>query len=147
MDIKDQITKLITPAFINEITAIRRHLHQHPELSFKEHQTSAYIRNLLDEWGISYEYPVVETGILARIKGKASGRCVAVRADMDALPISENSGVDFQSLNEGIMHACGHDIHMSSMLGAIRILDSLKDQFNGELLFVFQPGEEKLPGG
>lgn len=147
MDIKDQINRLITPAFINEITGIRRHLHQHPELSFREHETSAYIRNLLEGWGISYDYPFVETGLVARIEGKTSGRCVAVRADMDALPISENSGVDFQSRNEGIMHACGHDIHMSSMLGAIRILDSLKDQFNGELLFVFQPGEEKLPGG
>lgn len=147
MDIKAKIAGLITPGFKEEITAIRRHLHRHPELSFKEHQTSAYIRKLLDGWGISYRYPVVETGIVARIKGKAPGRCVAVRADMDALPIHENSGLDYQSRNEGIMHACGHDIHMSSMLGAIRLLDSLKAHFNGELLFVFQPGEEKLPGG
>ncbi len=76
MDIKDQINKLITPAFISEITAIRRHLHQHPELSFKEHQTSAYIRKLLDSWGISYQYPVVETGIVARIKGKSTAEDV-----------------------------------------------------------------------
>lgn len=147
MDIKAKITGLITPGFKEEITAIRRHLHRHPELSFKEHQTSAYIRKLLDGWGISYRYPLVETGIVASIKGKAPGRCVAVRADMDALPIHENSGLDYQSRNQGIMHACGHDIHMSSMLGAIRLLDSLKAHFNGELLFVFQPGEEKLPGG
>lgn len=147
MDFKDQIKKLVTPGFIAEMLAVRRHLHRHPELSFKEHLTSAFIRKQLDQWSISYQYPIVETGILAIIKGKGSGKRIAVRADMDALPIIENSGLDFQSENKGVMHACGHDIHMSSMLGAIRILDQLKDHFNGELLFVFQPGEELLPGG
>ncbi len=147
MDFKDQINKLITPAFINEIVSIRRQLHKHPELSFGEHQTSEFIRNLLDKWGIPYRHPYVKTGLVAEIKGKGPGRCVAVRADMDALPIQENSGLDFQSENNGIMHACGHDIHMASMLGAIHILNQLKDHLKGELLFVFQPGEEKLPGG
>jgi len=147
MNFKDQINKLITPAFINEIVSIRRQLHKHPELSFGEHQTSEFIRNLLDKWGIPYRHPYVETGLVAEIKGKGPGRCVAVRADMDALPIQENSGLDFQSENNGIMHACGHDIHMASMLGAILVLNQLKAHFKGELLFVFQPGEEKLPGG
>ena len=147
MDFKDLINKLITPGFINEIISIRRHLHQHPELSFGEHQTSAYIRKLLESWGISYRYPVVETGIVATINGKGPGRFVAVRADMDALPILENSEFEFQSENKGIMHACGHDFHMASMLGAIRLIDQLKAHFDGKVLFIFQPGEEKLPGG
>lgn len=147
MDFKKKINTLTGPDFMAEIIKIRRHLHQHPELSFGEHQTSAYIRKQLDNWGISYRYPVVETGLVASIKGSGPGRRVAVRADMDALPILENSEIEFQSENKGIMHACGHDIHMSSMLGAIRVLDQLKAHFKGELLFVFQPGEEKLPGG
>jgi len=147
MDFKKQIKELITPAFMEELVGIRRHLHQHPELSFKEHLTSAYIRERLDLWGISYRFPIVETGIMASVKGKGPGPCIAVRADMDALPIREDSGLEFQSQNQGVMHACGHDLHMTSLLGAIRIADSLKDQFGGELLFIFQPGEELLPGG
>jgi len=147
MDFKDHINKLITPEFISEIISIRRHLHQHPELSFGEHQTSAFIRKQLESWGISFRYPIVETGLVATIKGSGPGRCVAVRADMDALPIQENSELEFESENRGIMHACGHDIHMASMLGAIRVVDQLKAHFKGELLFIFQPGEEKLPGG
>ncbi|MFO7670981.1 MAG: M20 family metallopeptidase [Bacteroidales bacterium] len=147
MEIKEHINKLITPEFIHEIINIRRHLHRYPELSFGEHQTSAYIRKQLELWGISYRYPIVNTGIVASVKGKGTGRCVAVRADMDALPIHENSDVEFPSENRGVMHACGHDVHMASMLGAIRLADHLKAHFNGELLFIFQPGEEKLPGG
>ena len=120
----------------------------HPELSFGEKETSAYIRQLLDNWGISYSHPFVKTGILAQITGKnPDGPVIALRTDMDALPIEEQSGVEFTSLNKGIMHACGHDIHMASMLGSIRILNELKDQFAGRILFIFQPGEEKLPGG
>ncbi len=147
MEFKEHINKLITPEFIHEIINIRRHLHRYPELSFGEHQTSAYIRKQLELWGISYRYPIVDTGIVASVKGKGTGRCVAVRADMDALPIHENSDVEFPSENRGVMHACGHDVHMASMLGAIRLADHLKAHFNGELLFIFQPGEEKLPGG
>jgi amidohydrolase len=147
MDLKDQINSLVTEPFMEEMTAIRRHLHQHPELSFAEHKTSAYIRQLLNQWGIKYQFPVVETGILAMISGGGPGSCIAVRSDMDALPIKENSGVAFESLNQGIMHACGHDVHMASLLGSIRILDQIKDHLNGTILFVFQPGEEKVPGG
>lgn len=147
MDFKNQIKQLTSTDFINEVITIRRHLHRHPELSFGEHKTSEYIRGLLDSWGIPYVFPIVETGILATIKGNGPGRCVAVRADMDALPIQENSQIEFQSTHPGIMHACGHDIHMASMLGAMYLINQLKEQFNGELLFIFQPGEEKLPGG
>ncbi len=147
MDLKKQINTLVSDPFLEEMTAIRRHLHQHPELSFEEHNTSEYIRSLLDGWGIGFEFPFAGTGILATVKGAGEGRRVAVRADMDALPVTEKSGVEFESTNPGVMHACGHDLHMASLLGAIRVLDQLKAHFNGEFLFVFQPGEEKVPGG
>ena len=147
MDLKEQIYELITPTLLDELISIRRHLHQHPELSFKEHNTSAFIRKQLDSWGIPYRYPIVETGIVASVKGEGKGLCIAVRADMDALPIIENSEVEFESKNQGVMHACGHDLHMTSLLGAIWIADKLKSHFGGELLFIFQPGEELLPGG
>jgi amidohydrolase len=147
MDFKKQISEFATDVFLDEMITIRRYLHRHPEPSFEEHGTSGFIRKLLDDWGISYQFPYVGTGILATIRGVAPGRRVAVRADMDALPIRELSGVEFRSEREGIMHACGHDVHMTSLLGAIRILDHLKDHWQGELLFVFQPAEEKVPGG
>jgi amidohydrolase len=147
MSLKEQISTIISDQFLVEMTAIRRHLHQNPELSFQEQKTSEYIRELLDQWGIKYNFPFVKNGILASVKGAGEGGRIAVRADMDALPIKEDSGVDFQSENPGVMHACGHDVHMTSLLGAIRIIDQLKHLFNGEFLFVFQPGEEKIPGG
>ena len=147
MDFKALVSKQLTDSLMEEMDSVYRHLHMHPELSFQEHNTSAYIRDLLDSWGIEYRFPFVETGILAFIKGAGPGRRVAIRSDMDALPITEQSGVEFSSLNPGIMHACGHDIHMTSLLGAIRILDQIKDRFSGELMFIFQPGEEKVPGG
>jgi amidohydrolase len=147
MDLKEHIKSLVTASFMDEMIAIRRHLHSHPELSFQENDTSSYLRGILDKWGIAYRFPIVGTGILATIKGKGPGPCVAVRSDMDALPITERSGVEFKSIQQGVMHACGHDVHMTSLLGTIRILDLLKDRLNGEFLFVFQPGEEKVPGG
>jgi amidohydrolase len=147
MDLKEHIKSLVTASFMDEMIAIRRHLHAHPELSFQENDTSSYLRWNLDKWGISYRFPIVGTGILATISGNGPGPRVAVRSDMDALPITEQTGVEFQSIHQGVMHACGHDVHMTSLLGAIRILDLLKERLNGELLFVFQPGEEKVPGG
>ena len=132
---------------MEEMIKIRRHLHRHPEPSFGEHATSAFIRKTLDDWNIEYRSPVAGTGILATIRGTGPGRRVAVRADMDALPIREHSGVEFQSEHEGFMHACGHDVHMTCLLGAIRILDRLKEHWQGELLCIFQPAEEKVPGG
>lgn len=147
MSVKDQIELLLTDEFIVDMIGIRRHLHLFPELSFEEHQTSAFLRETLDDWGIEYSFPFVKTGILARIKGNKPGKRIALRSDMDALPITEQTGLDFQSENRGVMHACGHDVHMTSLLGAIRILDQLKHLIEGEVLFVFQPGEEKIPGG
>jgi amidohydrolase len=147
MNLKEQIDHILTEAWMEEIVSIRRHLHQHPELSFSELQTSSTIRDLLDEWGIEYDYPFVETGILATIRGEKPGLRIALRSDMDALPITEQTGLDFSSQNEGVMHACGHDMHMASLLGAIRVLNQLKSHIEGEILFVFQPGEEVIPGG
>jgi len=147
MDTKEQISTLLTDPFLDEMTGIRRHLHKHPELSFSENETSKYIRNLLDQWGIEYKFPFVGTGIVAWVTGKKPGRCIALRTDMDALPIQEETGFEFQSDNPGVMHACGHDVHMASLLGSIRVLDRMRDHLQGEVLFVFQPGEEKVPGG
>ncbi len=147
MELKNKIETLLSNQLLKELSGIRRHLHKFPELSFKEHKTSAYLRKILDDWSIEYTYPLVSTGILARIKGGHSGKCIALRSDMDALPINEQSGVEFESENPGVMHACGHDVHMTSLLGAIKVLDQLKDHIYGDVLFIFQPGEEKIPGG
>ncbi|HDR68739.1 MAG TPA: amidohydrolase, partial [Bacteroidaceae bacterium] len=146
IDLKQKIEEL-SQDYFDELVHIRNHLHKYPELSFREFKTSEYIRTLLDEWGITYNHPFVETGILARIDGKQGGKVIALRSDMDALPVTETVEWENKSANKGIMHACGHDIHMASMLGSIRILNKLKDQINGRVLFVFQPGEEKVPGG
>jgi len=125
----------------------RRHLHAHPELSFHEYETSSFVKASLDEMDIASE-SVAGTGIVALIKGdKASDQVIALRADMDALPIEEVNQVDYVSQNYGVMHACGHDAHTSSLLGTARILKSIKSQFGGTVKLIFQPGEEKLPGG
>jgi len=125
----------------------RRHLHANPELSFNEYKTSAYVKAALDDLGIEWQ-PMADTGIVGVIKGrKESDAVIALRADMDALPIVEANEVPYRSLNEGIMHACGHDVHTSSLLGTARILSQLKDDFGGTIKLIFQPGEEKLPGG
>lgn len=147
MELTSHIDQLVSGPLLEEVVGIRRHLHGHPELSFQETETSAYIRKLLDNWGIAYKYPLVETGLLAWIKGEKTGPVIALRTDMDALPLNEETDLPFRSVRPGIMHACGHDVHMASMLGAIRVLDQLRDQIEGEILFVFQPGEEKVPGG
>ncbi len=147
MNLEKQISNILTDTLLEEIITIRRQLHQHPELSFKEYKTSGTIRKLLDAWGIGYTFPHVETGIVARIKGDLPGKRIALRSDMDALPITEQSGLSFSSINNGVMHACGHDMHMASLLGTIRLLDQLKHEIQGEVLFLFQPGEELIPGG
>lgn len=134
--------------FSSKIISIRRHLHAHPELSFKEFNTSIYIKSLLNEFGIEYKDGFVKTGIVAEIKGKnPETKIIALRADMDALPIREQNKTEYKSLNDGVMHACGHDVHMSCMLGAIIILNELREELEGTIKFVFQPGEEVLPGG
>lgn len=133
--------------FNNNIIADRRHLHAHPELSFQEFNTSAYIQQQLKELGIGYR-EIAQTGVLAEIKGsKGNGPVIALRADMDALPIREENDIDYKSVNEGVMHACGHDAHTAILLGAARILNAIKDEFAGTVRLIFQPAEEKLPGG
>lgn len=138
------IAKRIHP----DIIGIRRHLHAHPELSFEEYNTSHYIQHILDSYQIEFSKGWVKTGIVAHIKGKnAEKRTIALRADMDALPIQEASKCTYASTMPGIMHACGHDVHSASLLGTCMILNELKDEFEGTVKIIFQPGEEKLPGG
>ena len=125
----------------------RRHLHAHPELSFSEFKTSAFVKERLDQLGIQWS-PMAGTGIVGMIEGdKPSEKLIALRADMDALPITEQNTVEYASQNAGVMHACGHDAHTSSLLGTASILQSMKKEFAGKVKLIFQPGEEKLPGG
>ena len=120
----------------------------HPELSTLEFNTSAFISKNLTEWGIEHQTGVAGTGIVAHITGTLpSSKTIALRADMDALPITEETGLPFKSIHEGVMHACGHDVHMSSLLGTAMILNQLKNEFGGTIRLIFQPSEEKYPGG
>ncbi|HEX3009507.1 MAG TPA: M20 family metallopeptidase [Bacteroidales bacterium] len=147
MDLKERILNLAEQVFPETID-IRRHIHQHPELSFQEFSTSKYVCDKLKEWDIEYRNNIVSTGVVAYIRGNnPEKKLLALRADMDALPIKEENDVPYKSQNPGVMHACGHDVHTSSLLGTARILKELKDQFEGTVMLIFQPGEEKLPGG
>jgi amidohydrolase len=144
--LKEDIRKLAYNIH-NTVVQYRRHLHAHPELSFQEFETSAYIKAILGNLDIPWQ-PMAGTGIVALLKGdKPSDQVVALRADMDALPIKEGNQVDYISENNGVMHACGHDAHTASLLGVATILQSIKDQFGGTVKLIFQPAEEKLPGG
>ncbi len=134
--------------FLNEIIEIRRYLHAHPELAFDEHHTASYICSKLDEYGIAYQTEVAKTGIVGIIKGQnPNKKVIALRADMDALPIIEQNNCEYKSENVGRMHACGHDAHMASLLGTSKILNSIKDEFEGSIKLIFQPSEEAFPGG
>jgi amidohydrolase len=147
MDLKDKI-KSLAQSFANDTIKIRRHLHAHPELSFEEHKTMQYVSEQLNSIGLENQKGIAGTGVVALIKGKSPDKkVVALRADLDALPINEKNDVDYKSTVHGVMHACGHDVHTSSLLGAARILNEVKDQFEGTVKLIFQPGEEKTPGG
>lgn len=147
MSLNNKIKDLAKKNF-KKVLEIRRHLHQHPELSFKEFETSKFIQTQLKEAGISFTTGYVETGIVALIKGKnPDKKTILLRADMDALPIEEKNDVSYKSANAGIMHACGHDVHSSIALGTAFILNELKEEFEGTVKIMFQPGEEVLPGG
>jgi amidohydrolase len=141
--------KKLSQEIYPELKAIREHLHAHPELSFEEHESALFIKKQLDKWGISYTDGWVKTGIVARIQGEkaSSKKRIAIRGDIDALPITEENTHHYRSKNSGCMHACGHDVHTTSVLGAAFILNQLKKEWSGEMIFIFQPGEEKLPGG
>jgi len=130
-----------------DLIAIRRHLHMHPELSYQEHGTSAFVQQKLTEWGIPFETGFADTGISAWINREEPGTVVVLRADMDALPIQELNEVDYASHNPGVMHACGHDVHTTCLLGALKILHELRGQIDHPIQAIFQPAEEKLPGG
>ncbi len=147
MELQKKIKALSASQF-EKIVSIRRHLHQHPELSFEEVNTSRYIQEQLRIAGIPFTTGHVKTGIIAWIEGKNhSKKTLLLRADMDALPIEEKNEVDYRSKNPGVMHACGHDVHSSIALGAAFILNELKNEFEGTVKIMFQPGEEVLPGG
>lgn len=148
MSVLQQKVKELAKKYHSDVIAIRRHIHSNPELSFQEHNTSAFIASKLEEYGIPFTKGIVETGIVAHIKGKnPSSKMIALRADMDALPIYEENKVEYVSKNPGVMHACGHDVHSASLLGTARILNELKSEFEGTVKLIFQPGEEQLPGG
>ncbi|MEO8109298.1 MAG: M20 family metallopeptidase [Ginsengibacter sp.] len=143
---KEKIKKLAAE-YSDEFIDIRHHLHAHPELSFKEFETSKFIQNKLADWNIRYEV-MATTGVVGIIEGKNPGdKVIALRADMDALPIKEQNEVSYISKNDGVMHACGHDVHSTCLLGAAKILNELKDEWEGTIKLIFQPGEEKNPGG
>ncbi|NNE76407.1 MAG: amidohydrolase [Pricia sp.] len=146
MDQKGKI-KSLAQSFVSEFIAVRRHLHKNPELSFKEQNTNAYLNEQLRKIGISDIVPVAETGLLATISGSHNGESVVLRADMDALPIEEKNDTSYISSKKGVMHACGHDAHMASLLMCAKILFALKDELRGNVKLLFQPGEELMPGG
>lgn len=143
----DQKIKNLAKKYADEFIQIRHHLHAHPELSYQEFETSKFVQSTLTSFGISFEVKAT-TGVLAIIEGKhPESRVFALRADMDALPIQEENEVEYASKNSGIMHACGHDVHTAILLGAAKILNELKEEWEGTLKLIFQPGEERNPGG
>jgi hippurate hydrolase len=133
------LAKQYAPALIE----VRHYLHAHPELSYQEFETSKFIQRQLNELGIPFEIKAT-TGVVGMIKGKnPAKRVIALRADIDALPIKEENNVAYKSQNDGIMHACGHDVHTTCLLGAAKILNDLKAEWEGTVKLIFQPGEEK----
>ncbi len=147
MQLLDTI-KNLSEKYFAETRTIRRHLHAHPELSYKEFSTARYVADQLSSYGIKPIEGIAKTGVVAVIEGKNPTKSVvALRADMDALPIHEVNDVPYKSTVPGVMHACGHDVHTASLLTCSKILHSLRDQFEGTIKIIFQPGEEKNPGG
>ena len=130
----------------NELVAIRRDFHQHPELSWKEYKTTKKIEEYLTSWGIEVIPWGGDTGVIGLLKGAEDGPVVALRGDIDALPVTEETGESFASVNEGCMHACGHDIHITTILGAAALLAKKKDELKGSVKFIFQPAEEAING-
>src|ERR1044072_960442 len=144
--LKEKI-KTLAKGYAPQFIQIRHHLHANPELSYQEFETSKFIQQKLKELEIPFEIKAT-TGVVGLIKGRNPGkRTIALRADMDALPIKEENNVDYKSKRDGIMHACGHDVHTTCLLGASKILNELKNEWEGTIKLLFQPGEEKNPGG
>lgn len=142
------LIKKLSAAFTADTISTRQHLHAHPELSYHEFETAQYVASKLRSFGINDIREVAGTGLVVTIGGKnRNGKTIALRADMDALPIQELNEVPYKSVHSGVMHACGHDVHTASLLGTARILHELRDQYDGAFRLLFQPGEEKNPGG
>lgn len=140
--------KALVAEQLETFIGFRHHIHAHPELSFQEFNTAAFIAARLQEWGISFQSGLAGTGIVALIEGRnPSSRIIALRADMDALPIQEMNDVPYKSTNAGVMHACGHDVHSACLLGAAKLLQATRTDWEGTVKLIFQPGEEKHPGG
>ena len=147
MELREEI-KQLARQHQKEAIANRRHLHQYPELSFQETATARFVADKLKSFGITPQEGVADTGIVALIEGKnPAKKTIALRADMDALPIHEANDVPYKSRHEGVMHACGHDVHTASLLGTAQVLQQVRDRFEGTVKLVFQPGEERIPGG
>ena len=139
--------KLLAKQYAAEFIAIRRHIHANPELSYEEFETSAFIQQKLQGWNIPFEVKAT-TGVVGLVEGKnPSSKIIALRADMDALPITEENDLSYKSTKNGVMHACGHDVHSACLLGAAKILSETKEEWEGTVKLIFQPGEEKNPGG
>ncbi|MCX2474207.1 M20 family metallopeptidase [Pedobacter sp. MC2016-05] len=144
--IKNKVQELAAAIF-NDVVGYRQHIHANPELSYQEFETSKFVKDKLSAWGIEFS-DCANTGVVGLIKGNLpSDKVIALRADMDALPILEANDKPYASKNPGVMHACGHDVHTSSLLGSAYILNQLKDEFGGTIKLIFQPAEELLPGG
>jgi len=139
--------KTLATKYFSEIQEIRRQLHQNPELSFEEFETSKYLKNKLSDWGLEIDATWVNTGFTVVIDSGKPGKTIAIRADLDALPIHEKAEVEYKSKVNGKMHACGHDVHASCLMGVAKVLNETKEDWKGKAVLVFQPGEEKLPGG
>ena len=149
-----QLIKSKCDEYFDEVVAIRRQLHQHPELSFCEKDTAELVKRCLASKNIDFQSDIAGTGIVATICGTDACRdaarhipTIALRADLDALPIHETTDLPYRSVNDGVMHACGHDAHTAMLVGTAFILNDLRDKFSGTIKLIFQPGEEKLPGG
>ena len=144
--LKEKIRELAS-TYAAEFIEVRHHLHAHPELSYQEFETSKFVQDKLSGWNIPHKV-LATTGVSGIIEGKDPGkRIIALRADLDALPITEQNEVDYKSQYNGVMHACGHDVHTTCLLGAAKILNETKDQWEGTIKLIFQPGEERNPGG
>lgn len=130
-----------------KLISFRRHLHANPELSFKEYQTQRFVLQVLQDFGVTSVKKIADTGVLVTLTGANPGKCIALRGDMDALPIQEVAGREYGSKNDGVMHACGHDVHTTCALGAVILLNNARKNWNGTVKVIFQPGEELLPGG
>lgn len=146
MNLTTRIAHSIDTHF-DALVAIRRHLHAHPELSFQEEKTAAYVAERLTEWQIPHQTGVGGHGVVGLIGDPHSGNVVALRGDMDALPILEENDVPYASQNKGVMHACGHDVHTTCLLGAAKALKDIEDELDGAIKLIFQPAEERVPGG